>query len=108
MVEQATGRAVWGVDGAQEAPGLREELSDGRGLHRGEKLAAVHAAEVGQVPQEINALRHDSKPGNLDNASRERNAQDQAHSTSELISRRVEPEAGQQLISRETEEHTEC
>lgn len=65
VVQESAGRAVGGVDGAQESPGLREKLPDGRGLHGREELPSVDAAEVRQVAEEVDTLRHDREPRHL-------------------------------------------
>ena len=65
MVQQPAGRAVGGMDGTEEPPGLREKLPDGRGFHGREELSSVDAAEVRQVAEEVDPLRHDRKPGHL-------------------------------------------
>lgn len=53
VVHQPAGLSVWGVHGAQEAPGLGQELPHGRGPHFGERRPSVHAAEVRQVADEV-------------------------------------------------------
>ena len=50
MVEQAAGRAVGGVHGAQEPPGLGQQLAHGGGAQLRKVGAAVDGAEVAQIP----------------------------------------------------------
>lgn len=65
VVQQPAGRAVRGVHGAQEAPGLRQQLPHRRGLHGSEELSSVDASEVRQVAKKVDALRHDREAGHL-------------------------------------------
>lgn len=53
MIHQSTGLSVRSVDGTEETPGLRQQLPDRRGSHPGERRSSVHAAEVGQVADEV-------------------------------------------------------
>lgn len=68
VVHESAGLPVRGVHGAQEAPGLRQQLTDGGGPHLGERCASVHAAEVGQVADEVELVCHHTQTRVLQHA----------------------------------------
>lgn len=68
VVHKSAGLSVWGVHGTQEAPGLRQQLAHGRGPHFGEGRASVHAAEVGQVADEVELVGHHAEARGLQHA----------------------------------------
>ena len=53
MIEQAAGRSVRRVDGAEEPPGFRQQLPHRRRPHLREVGAAVDAPEVSQETVEV-------------------------------------------------------
>ena len=68
MIHEATGLSVRGVDRTQEAPGLGQQLTNRGGPHLGERCSSVHAAEVGQVADEVEFVGHDTQTGVLQHA----------------------------------------
>lgn len=68
MVHESTGLSIWGVDRTQEAPGLRQQLTHRRGPHFGEGGPSVHAAEVGQVADEVELVCHHTEARGLQHA----------------------------------------
>lgn len=68
VVHEPTGLAIRGVHGAQEAPGLGQQLADSGGSHLGEGGAAVDAAEVGQVADEVQLVPHHAQTTVLQHA----------------------------------------
>lgn len=68
VVHEPTGLSIRGVHGAQEAPGLGQQLADSRGSHLRERRPAVDAAEMGQVPDEIQLVPHHTQTTVLQHA----------------------------------------
>ena len=68
VVHEAAGLSVRGVDGTQEAPGLWQQLAHGGSPHLGEGCPSVHAAEVGQVADEVELVGHDTQARVLQHA----------------------------------------
>lgn len=68
VVHEAAGLSVGSVDGTQEAPGLGQQLTHRGGPHLGERRSSVHAAEVGQVADEIELVGHHAQAGVLQHA----------------------------------------
>lgn len=58
VVHESTRLSVWSVDGTQEAPGLRQQLTNRSGPHLGECCSSVHTAEVGQVADEVELVSY--------------------------------------------------
>lgn len=63
--QQATGGSVRGVDRAQEAPLVGEELAYGGGAQLREEGAAVDGAEVGEEAVVVETLGYDGEAGRL-------------------------------------------
>lgn len=68
VVHEAAGLSVWGVDGTQEAPGLGQQLTNRRGPHLGERRSSVHAAEVGEVADEVELVGYNTQASVLQHA----------------------------------------
>lgn len=68
VVHQPTGLPVRGVHGAQEAPGLGQQLAHRRGSHLGEGGPSVDAAEVREVADEIQLVPHHTETAVLQHA----------------------------------------
>lgn len=68
MIHESAGFSVRGVHGAQEAPGLGQELTHGRGPHFGERRPSVHAAEVRQVADEVELVSNHAEARVLQHA----------------------------------------
>lgn len=61
VVHESTGLSVWSVDRTEEAPGLGQQLTNGRGPHLGKRRSSVHTAEVGQVADEVELIGYDAQ-----------------------------------------------
>lgn len=61
VVHEPTRLSIWGVDRTQEAPGLRQQLSNRRGPHLGKRCSSVHAAEVRQVANEVELVSYNTQ-----------------------------------------------
>lgn len=68
VVHEAAGLSVGGVHGAQEAPGLGQQTTYGGGPHLGKGCPSVHAAEVGQVADEVELVGHHTQSRVLEHA----------------------------------------
>lgn len=68
MIHESAGFSVRRVHGAQEAPGLRQELTHRRGPHFGERRPSVHAAEVRQVADEVELVSNHAEARVLQHA----------------------------------------
>lgn len=61
MVQQPTGRPVWGVHRAEEAPGLWKQPAHRGGPHLGKVGPSVHTAEVGEIANEVQLVSHNTQ-----------------------------------------------
>lgn len=68
VVHKAARFSVRSVNGAQETPGLRQQLPHRRGPHLSEGGSSVHTAEMRQVTDEVQLICHDTQSGVLQDA----------------------------------------
>lgn len=61
VVHESTRLSVRSVDGTQEAPGLRQQLTHRGGPHFGERCPSVHTAEVRQVADKVELVGYHTK-----------------------------------------------
>ena len=65
MIQQAARTSIRSVHRTHEAPSFRKQFSDSGGLHFGEVLASVNAAEVRQIARKVKFVSHDGESSSL-------------------------------------------
>lgn len=61
MVQQPARCPVWGVHRAEEAPGFGQQPAHGGGPHLGKVSPSVHTAEMGEIANEVQLVRHNTQ-----------------------------------------------